>query len=70
VDDHPARVAEVVVQPALHVGDQPVLKRLPGSGRPWQLAVAELMTDAERIMADHWARVERAAEDAAEQATA
>jgi PadR family transcriptional regulator AphA len=41
-----------------------MLERLRGSGRPWQLAVAELMTDAEGVMADHWARVERAAEDA------
>jgi hypothetical protein len=47
-----------------------MLERLRGSGRPWQLAVAELMTDADRVMADHWERVERAAEDAAGQATA
>jgi hypothetical protein len=41
-----------------------MLERLRATERPWQLAVAELMTDAERVMADHWARVEQAAEAA------
>jgi PadR family transcriptional regulator AphA len=43
----------------------PMVQRLRAGDRPWQLAVAELMTEAEQIMAEHWARVERAAEDAA-----
>jgi hypothetical protein len=43
---------------------QLLLERLQATERPWQLAVAELMTDAERVMADHWARVEQAAEAA------
>ena len=33
--------------------------------RPWQHVVGKLMRDAERAMADNWAQVERAAEDAA-----
>jgi PadR family transcriptional regulator AphA len=41
-----------------------MLERLRASDRPWQLAVAELMTDAERTMAEHWAQVERVAADA------
>jgi len=42
-----------------------MLERLRAGDRPWQLAVGELMRDAERAMDDHWARIERAAEDAA-----
>ena len=42
-----------------------MLERLRARGRPWQLAVGRLMRDAERAMADNWAQVERAAEDAA-----
>jgi len=42
-----------------------MLERLRARGRPWQLAVGKLMRDAERAMADNWAQVERAAEDAA-----
>jgi hypothetical protein len=38
-----------------------MLERLAASDRPWQLAVAELMTDAERTMAEHWAQVEQVA---------
>jgi hypothetical protein len=41
-----------------------MLERLRASDRSWQLHVAELMTDAEGVMADHWARVEQAAADA------
>jgi len=40
-------------------------ERLQARERPWQLAVGKLMRDAERAMADNWAQVERAAEDAA-----
>jgi DNA-binding PadR family transcriptional regulator len=42
-----------------------MLERLRARGRPWQLAVGQLMRDAERAMIDNWAQVERAAEDAA-----
>jgi hypothetical protein len=42
-----------------------MLERLRARGRPWQLAVGELMRDAERAMIDNWAQVGRAAEDAA-----
>jgi PadR family transcriptional regulator, regulatory protein AphA len=41
-----------------------MLERLQASDRPWQLAVGKLMRDAERAMANNWAQVERAAEDA------
>jgi PadR family transcriptional regulator AphA len=47
------------------VQQEAMLERLRASDRPWQLAVAELMTEAELTMADHWAQVQRAAEDAA-----
>jgi hypothetical protein len=40
-------------------------ERLRARDRPWQLAVGKLMHDAEQAMADNWAQVERAAEDAA-----
>lgn len=42
-----------------------MLERLRARDRPWQLAVGELMRDADRAMADNWAQVERAVEDAA-----
>jgi PadR family transcriptional regulator, regulatory protein AphA len=42
-----------------------MLERLQARGRPWQLAVGRMMRDAERAMAQNWAQVERAAEDAA-----
>ena len=47
------------------VEQEAMLERLRASDRPWQLAVAEMMTEAELTMAEHWAEVERAAEDAA-----
>jgi PadR family transcriptional regulator AphA len=56
-------------QQAMHREEQAflaaMLERLQARGRPWQLAVGRLMRDAERAMADNWAQVERAAEDAA-----
>jgi hypothetical protein len=44
---------------------QLLLERLRARDRPWQLAVGKLARDVERAMADNWARVERAAENAA-----
>jgi hypothetical protein len=41
------------------------LERLRARDRPWQLAVGKLARDVERAMADNWAQVERAAENAA-----
>jgi len=55
-------------QQAMHREEQEflaaMLERLRARGRPWQLAVGRLARDAERAMADNWALVERAAEDA------
>jgi DNA-binding PadR family transcriptional regulator len=63
----PDKVAELArVQAELHrrgaeVTDE-IVKRLQVRGdRPGQLAVAELMGDAIRVMAGHWERIEEAA---------
>jgi PadR family transcriptional regulator, regulatory protein AphA len=45
-----------------------IIDRLQARGdRPGQLAVAELMADAFRVMAGHWERIERSAADPAGQ---
>ena len=62
-------VALARAQQAMHLERQEflgaMLERLRARDRPWQLAVGTLMRDAEEAMADNWAQVERAAEDAA-----
>jgi PadR family transcriptional regulator, regulatory protein AphA len=67
---HPQDLAELArAQQAMHLERQEflgaMLERLRARERPWQHAVGKLMRDAERAMADNWAQVERAAEDAA-----
>jgi PadR family transcriptional regulator, regulatory protein AphA len=63
----PEDVAELArVQAALHRGwvevTDGIIDRLKARGdRPGQLAVAELMGDAFRVMAGHWERIEEAA---------
>jgi PadR family transcriptional regulator, regulatory protein AphA len=66
----PGNVAALArAQQAMHQERQEflraMLERLRARERPWQHAVGRLMGDAERAMADNWAQVERAAEDAA-----
>ena len=62
----PEDVAELArVQAELHRGwvevTLEIVERLQARGdRPGQLAVAELMSDAFRVMAGHWERIERA----------
>jgi PadR family transcriptional regulator AphA len=63
----PADIAELArVQAALHRGwaevTAEIVERLQARGgdRPGQLAVAELMGDAFRVMAGHWEQVEQA----------
>ena len=67
---HPADLAALArAQQAMHQERQEflgaMLARLRARERPWQHAVGKLIRDAERAMADNWAQVERAAEDAA-----
>lgn len=67
---HPEDIAALArAQQAVHRERQAyldaMLERLRARDRPWQLAVGELMRDADRAMADNWAQVERAVEDAA-----
>jgi hypothetical protein len=67
---HPEDLAALArAQQAMHLEREEfvgaMLERLRARERPWQHAVAKLMRDAERAMADNWVQVERAAEDAA-----
>jgi PadR family transcriptional regulator AphA len=67
---HPEDLAALArAQQAMHRERQEfmaaMLERLRARDRSWQVAVGTLMRDAERAMADNWAQVERAAEEAA-----